>query len=348
MKNIKEKCSTIKSKISKGEEKWKSKLSNSSRCETKQRLEENKIKYKESLEKLDEQLEDDKVIEDKKINGCVSLAPTNLAALIIDGITIHKFACLIKSYDVLHAMNLKYVFVDTVSMLQEKFYKFLLALKKLKPEIKFIISGDYSQLMPVCDRISPKYDYSLNPALFELCDFNMIQLTTRRRANNKLFNLIKYDNVSDLTPEDFTPTSNITDYNVHLCYTNERRIKINNVMMTHKATNYEGNKIDISKLFWDTQSQDVTLQIDTPIIAKINNIDLGIVNNERFKITDIKKNMITITNEFKKSSLMQLKTMHFNDAFGLHIAPPSIAVKGFLLVRNMSSINLITKILIRD
>ena len=118
--------------------------------------------------------------------------------------------------------------------------------------------------------------------------------------------------------------------------------------MTHKATNYEGNKIDISKLFWDTQSQDVTLQIDTPIIAKINNIDLGIVNNERFKITDIKKNMITITNEFKKSSLMQLKTMHFNDAFGLHIAPPSIAVKGFLLVRNMSSINLITKILIRD
>ena len=202
-------------------------------------------------------------------------------------------------------------------------------MKKLKPEIKFIISGGFNQLKPVCDRISPKYDYSLNPALFELCDFNMIQLTTRRRANNKLFNLIKYDNVSDLTPEDFTPTSNITDYNVHLCYTNERRIKINNVMMTHKATNYEGNKIDISKLFWDTQSQDVTLQIDTPIIAKINNIDLGIVNNERFKITDIKKNMITITNEFKKSSLMQLKTMHFNDAFGLHIALPSIAVKGF-------------------
>ena len=160
----------------------------------------------------------------------MSLAPTNLSALIIDGMTIHKFACLIKSYDVLHAMNLKYVFVDEVRMLQEKLYKFLLALKKLKPEIKFIISGDYSQLQPVCDRISPNYNYERNPALFELCNFNMIQLTTCRRADDKLFNLIKYDNVPDLTPEDFTPTSNITDYNVHSGY----RIKINDVMMKHK------------------------------------------------------------------------------------------------------------------
>jgi hypothetical protein len=41
---------------------------------------------------------------------------------------------------------------------------------------------------------------------------------------------------------DFTPTPIITDYNVHLCYTNEERIKINDVMMKHGAINYERGK----------------------------------------------------------------------------------------------------------
>ena len=71
-------------------------------------------------------------------------------------------------------MKFKYICVDEVSMLQEKFYKFLLMIKKLKPETIFIISGDYNQLSPVADRISPNYDYSRNPAIFELADFNKI------------------------------------------------------------------------------------------------------------------------------------------------------------------------------
>ena len=65
-------------------------------------------------------------------------------------------------------MKFKYIFVDEVSMLHEKNYKFLLMLKKLKPETRFIISGDYNQLRCIADRISPEYNYSRNPALFEL------------------------------------------------------------------------------------------------------------------------------------------------------------------------------------
>ena len=81
------------------------------------------------------------------------------------------------------------------------------------------------------------------------------------------------------------------------------------------ATNNEGNKIDINKLFWDSLSQDVTLQIDTPIIAKINNIDLGIVNNERFKIADIEKHMIAITNEFKTIKFDAVENNAFQRCF---------------------------------
>ena len=43
-------------------------------------------------------------------------------------------------------------------------------IKKLKPETKFIISGDYDQLPAICDRISENYNYSRNPAIFELCN----------------------------------------------------------------------------------------------------------------------------------------------------------------------------------
>ena len=160
------------------------KLSCAKKKETQERINKNCFelaKLKEELEKatnnlneemieLNEKVEEQKATEDEadKIKSYVSLAPTNLAALIIDGITIHKFCCVCKSYDILHSMKFKYIFVDEVSMLQEKFYKFLLMIKKFKPETKFIISGDYNQLPTICDRISEHYNYSRNPALFEL------------------------------------------------------------------------------------------------------------------------------------------------------------------------------------
>ncbi len=145
--------------------------------------------------------------------------------------TIHKFACLIKKYEVFISMKFTYIFVDEVSMLQEKFYKFLLMIKKVKPHVKFIISGDYSQLQPVAGRISPEYNYARNPAIYELCNFNKIELTKGRRADDTLFNLIKFDNIPNLTPTDFNITPYVTDYDVHLCYTNKRRIEINKALM---------------------------------------------------------------------------------------------------------------------
>ena len=45
-------------------------------------------------------------------------------------------------------------------MLGEVFYKFLMMIKKVRTDIKFIISGDYNQLKPVNDRISIHTDYA--------------------------------------------------------------------------------------------------------------------------------------------------------------------------------------------
>jgi hypothetical protein len=83
-------------------------------------------------------------------------------------------------------------------MLLEVFYKFLMMIKKIRPDIIFIISRDQSK--PVNDRISIYTDYSNSPGLFELADYNKLQLTKCRRANETLYNLIKFDNISNVKP----------------------------------------------------------------------------------------------------------------------------------------------------
>jgi hypothetical protein len=54
------------------------------------------------------------------------LAPTNLAALLIDGTTVHKFACKLKKLTKFMKTDLHYIFVDEVSMLHSNFYKILM------------------------------------------------------------------------------------------------------------------------------------------------------------------------------------------------------------------------------
>ncbi len=72
----------------------------------------------------------------------------------------------------IQTLDLDYIFVDEVSMLGEVFHNFLMMIKQHRPNIKFIISGDYNQRKLVNDRISPKTDYSNSPCLFEIADYN--------------------------------------------------------------------------------------------------------------------------------------------------------------------------------
>ena len=75
---------------------------------------------------------------------------TNLAALSINGTTIHKFSCKLKKFKSFMEMKMDYLFVDEVSMLHSNFYKFLMIVEKLK-NCKLIISGDFNQLDVIID-----------------------------------------------------------------------------------------------------------------------------------------------------------------------------------------------------
>ena len=92
-----------------------------------------------------------KEMDERKLKY-VSLGPTNKSCRIINGITICKF---IASFNMKSFMDGKYdyIFIDEISMVQEIYYKFFIYLKRANPKIKFIIAGDFEQLMPVKDRV---------------------------------------------------------------------------------------------------------------------------------------------------------------------------------------------------
>ena len=85
---------------------------------------------------------------------CSVLAPTNKAAINIDGSTIHKFLGLdddgkLNSQMLKKLKQLDYVIVDEISMVGYNLLH-LLHLAKLQSEkVKFIFVGDYRQLEPV-------------------------------------------------------------------------------------------------------------------------------------------------------------------------------------------------------
>lgn len=116
-----------------------------------------------------------KIKEKLADNSYITLAPTNKASIIVHGQTIHRFLAgafnnkksLCKKLE-----GVEYIFVDEISMVKELFYKVFLSIKRLHPNIKFILVGDFNQLLPVNDR--HEYDYANSPAIFELCDCNKL------------------------------------------------------------------------------------------------------------------------------------------------------------------------------
>jgi len=222
------------------------------------------------------------------------VAPTNKAARVVNGTTIHKFVLSHSSRKIMTDDKFNYLFVDEISMVHEYFYKFFITLGRVRPELKFIVAGDFSQLLPVNDRL--ECDYKNSPALYELCSGQRLQLSNCRRADDTLFKLINPDNIHNLKKSDFNKSTD-EYYSKSLCFTNNKRKEINKIMMdkyidetiqSAKRTKRSLPKPIILKCKeGDEMGQDVKLLRGMPIIARKTSSKYDIMNNQTFYIYDI-------------------------------------------------------------
>ena len=91
----------------------------------------------------------------------------NSAALyeLVNGMTMHKFIKLYSSKKAIKEMKFKTLICDEMSMTPEVCYKFFITLKRIRPDLQFIMAGDYNQLLPVCDSIE-NFDYENSAAVY--------------------------------------------------------------------------------------------------------------------------------------------------------------------------------------
>jgi hypothetical protein len=226
----------------------------------------------------------------------MTLAPTNKACRIVDGRTIHSFVASCCTRKALDEVAVDYVFVDEISMVPEMFYKFFLTMKRMKSNIRFIIAGDMGQLEPVNDRVK-NCNYKNSTALNELCEGNRVQLEKwRRGTNDGLYEACK--NPGQVKESQFKQEWTTR----HIAFTHKTRMWVNERMMEKaydKARKNKSTVAELEALEYDGHSQKVKLCAGTPIIARVNEKDLGLFNNESYVIKQIKSKseMIQIQEE---------------------------------------------------
>ena len=256
----------------------------------------------------------------------VVLTPTNLSALLVDGETLDKFSCKIRSQEIIQNLIKDFVIVDEVSMTKEMFFKMLSVIQRYKPETNFIFSGHYGQFLPVKDRVGDRSEsYYKNAGVFhELTKSNMVTLTKCRRCDDKHFKLCS--DIPNVKPSDF----NNNNCDKHISYTNKKRIQINAEMMIKKLAEAnkqidEDNKVLIEKnkkasykyrkplqphikplhldaWRYSNNSQDVDLFVGVPIMS-IKNIKSVMVNGESFVIVDYNDKIIKAKSDLNNNIL---------------------------------------------
>lgn len=259
----------------------------------------------------------------KEIKNYFALAPTNKACRIIDGMTIHKFLATsyYNSKSLGKAMaGVTHMIIDEVSMVPEVFFKVFATIKKQYPAVKFILVGDFRQLLPVADRVGT-VEYENSAVVHELCDGNKLLFIKCRRSDDAIFNMCKPENISKVTKERFNNKFCMR----HVCFTNKKRIEINSKCMTiyaeqQRVINLKKKRRVQSarcpKYDGDEHSQDVVLMPGMPAISRINCRKLDIVNNETFTIEKVDNNVCVLNDGEEKT--VEIPTNEFTKNF--HIA----------------------------
>ena len=221
---------------------------------------------------------------DEKELRYATLAPTNKAAIHIEGSTIHKFLGLdddgkLNSQMLKKLKQLDYVIVDEISMVGYNLLH-LLHLAKLQSEkVKFIFVGDYRQLEPVAEG---GFDYENSTVTKTLCDNNKLVLTINKRSDDTMTTISDYAYDHGYINKHIFGKFELSECIKHLCFTNKKRIEINENIMSKQTGNILEILCSEEDLKKNEYAQDVILVKGTPIMSCKNVKKEGIVNNQDF------------------------------------------------------------------
>ena len=233
------------------------------------------------------------------------IAFTNTASLNIGGTTIHKFLQLNKTghlmYDRISQIkkSVDLIVIDEISMVSSFLWYRLYQLQD-KTGIPFLLVGDFRQIPPVEDMIYE--DYREHPTLKLLGGYTYCELETIHRYDDELAEITKdLEGMNHIKKSQFQKKIG----KVNICYTNKTRKRINQLI--NSKTN-KGNILSPRMKSEDKQvkkgnemvnenpTQDIYLYDNLPMISRITHGE-EMVNNERFIITKITKDMVMLESE---------------------------------------------------
>ena len=172
-------------------------------------------------------------------------------------------------------------------MIKELFFRLIVHLK-YNTTCKFILAGDWGQLPPVCDRSA--FDYENSSAIHYICDGQLMQLSSCRRADKELFEA--YTNVHKVN----TTNYGTTECERSLAFHNSVRKAVNTKWMdklkTQDAVIVLGNKRD-------KNSQNMYVYPGLPIISVKTCGKYDLVNGEEFYVKEFSQTTITINSTYQ-------------------------------------------------
>lgn len=262
----------------------------------------------------------------------ICLAPTNMAAKNIQGLTLDKFyyqffANTNKKRKLRNKLrNVHSIFVDEISMVREIHWRMLLSIKMQHPNIRFFLIGDFNQLPPVCDKAD--FIYENAHILHYLTDGRKCTLELGRRSDLSTFNICKsiIDGSQSCLRDHLNKnwSFNIKECKTHITFTNQRRIEINDLCCKKFITNAKCKAYPISISKFAKNKQPYKLCKGMPLIAKKKIVSLGVFNNQFFTCQSINEKDQTVTLAYRDNHLKDI-VVKLDDKFG-NVFQPAFAI----------------------
>lgn len=255
-------------------------------------------------------------------NNDTRLAFTNKASRNINGTTIHK-ALSINSNDATNSKTLvKYIsdkniiIVDEIGMINKELWNKLLLIKRTKPEIIFILMGDYRQCKPI-EKDGIERDYFESSIVKYLCNNNRIELTQMQRYNKELWDFLEnyFENdIIDNNKIKHQIIEKITNHQIEnsrmICYFNRTRDTINNKCMEIMKNGRDNFYLPYERINDDDKRAPMWIYSGLPVRCIMNNSEYDIINSDEFNVCDWTDKTITICSEFGKILEVNIESFH--------------------------------------